>query len=99
MHFSGQGFKGSSRDPEGGLGGGEGMGVLDRETLSGSLLGMMPCFPLAGPLALRLAAACCDSIPATASQIWAGCYTVHSQSGYTQCQITPEVANSKPGWA
>lgn len=54
MHFSGQGFKGSSRDPEGGLGG-EGMGVLDRETLSGSLLGMMPCFPLAGPLALRLA--------------------------------------------
>lgn len=93
---------GSSKDPEGGgldIRIWEGMGVLDRETLSGSLLGMVPCFPVAGPLALRLAAACCDSIPATASQIWAGCHEVPSQSGHTQCQITLEVANSKLGHA
>lgn len=94
--------KGSSKDPEGGKLGiraWEGMEVLDRETLSGSLLGMVPCFPVAGALALRLAAACCDSIPATASHIWAGCQRVPSQSGHTQCQITPEEANSKPGRA
>lgn len=93
--------KGSSKDPEGGrlgIRGWEGMGMLDRETLSGSLLGMAPCFPVAGALdlRLRLAAACCDSIPATASQIWAGCQRVPSQSGHTQCQITSEVASSPP---
>lgn len=77
----------------------EGVWVLDRETLSGSLLGTMPRFPAAGPLALRLAAARCDSIPATASQIWAGCHRVPSQSGHTQHQITPEVANGEPGRA
>ncbi|KAK5856454.1 hypothetical protein PBY51_008047 [Eleginops maclovinus] len=72
------------------------MGLLDSETLSGSLLGMVPCFPVEGALALRLAAACYDSIPATVSQIWAGCQRIPSQSGHTQCQITPEEANSKP---
>ncbi|KAK9534918.1 hypothetical protein VZT92_007332 [Zoarces viviparus] len=87
--------KGSSKDQ--GEGGWEGMS--DRETVSGSLLGMMPCSSLAGALALRLAAACCDSIPATVSQFWAGCPRVPSQSGHTQCQITPEVANCKPGSA
>lgn len=94
-----EGVKQGPRGRDLGLREWEGMGVLDMETLLGSLLGNVPCFPVAGPLALRLAAACCDSIPATASQIWAGCHGVPSQSGHTQGQITPEAANSKPGCA
>ncbi|TNN83472.1 Calcium-binding protein 5 [Liparis tanakae] len=95
-HGAGDAPEGSSKDPVGGrlgIRGWEAMGESDWVTLSGSLLGKMPCLSVAGALALRLAAACCDSIPATASQIWAGCQRVPSQSGLTRCQITPEVAN------
>lgn len=61
---------------------------------TGETLGTLPCFPHACPLELRLAAAYCDSIPATASHIWAGClgaqpirvYTVPDHSrGSQQC--------------
>lgn len=61
--------------------------------------GQIPRFPAAGPLALRLAAECCDSVPATASQIWAGCCAIHSQSEHVQSQITLLLANSQYGTA